>query len=66
MNGGYGADSGPSRGERRRRAIRPIAIRDVRLTSTPAFIAHVDLYPRVRPFETIALTDCPKARSLSD
>ena len=37
-----------------------------RLTSTPAFIAHVDLYPRVRPFETIALTDCPKARSLSD
>ena len=43
-----------------------VAVCYVRNTSTSAFIAHVDLYPRVRPFETIALTDCPKARSLSD
>src|SRR5208282_2868153 len=40
-NAGYGADSGPSRGDLRRRASRPIeaskaAIRNVRLTSTPA------------------------------
>jgi hypothetical protein len=41
MNGGYGADSGPSRADPHTRAIRPtvpfaVATRNVRLTSTPA------------------------------
>ena len=70
-NGGFGAHSGPSRGYPRRRASRPIeasktVVCYVRFTSTPAFIADVDLTAKFRPFETIALTDCPKARSLSD
>jgi hypothetical protein len=49
MNCGYGADSGPSRGERRTRAIRPIeaskaAIRNGCFTSIPVVYC-IDLEP---------------------